>query len=116
MTESGTVKWFNFSKGYGFIAPKNEEEDIFVHAKGVKGNPLKEGDEVTYELVDDEKSGKKCAEKVEGGSGYPSKGKGKGKGRVRPGDWTCPECKVNNFASRDACFKCETAKPADAEE
>ena len=33
---------------------------------------------------------------------------------TRPGDWACPNCSVNNFASRTACFKCETEKPEGA--
>ena len=42
--------------------------------------------------------------------GKGSKGKGKG-GNVQPGDWTCPACGVNVFASKNACFKCGAVKP-----
>mmetsp|Transcript_107254 Transcript_107254/g.169341 ORF Transcript_107254/g.169341 Transcript_107254/m.169341 type:complete len:218 (-) Transcript_107254:113-766(-) len=46
-----------------------------------------------------------------GGGGSKSGGKGKGGQEVRPGDWECRECGINNFASRDECFKCQAAKP-----
>jgi Cold shock proteins len=54
----GTVKWFNDKKGFGFITDPNVDGDIFVHfsaiqAKGFK--TLKEGEEVDYELYQDEK-------------------------------------------------------------
>ena len=42
----------------------------------------------------------------QGGGG----GNFQGGGNVRPGDWNCPSCNVNNFASRNACFKCGTPK------
>ena len=41
-----------------------------------------------------------------GGGGFNG-----GYGNVRPGDWTCPACQINNFASRIQCFKCSTPKP-----
>ena len=49
---SGTVKWFNNSKGYGFIESKEGGEDVFVHYSVIKGEgfrTLKEGQSVTYE-------------------------------------------------------------------
>ena len=54
----GTVKWFNDKKGYGFITDPSVEGDIFVHfstiqAKGYRS--LKEGEEVEYELDQNEK-------------------------------------------------------------
>lgn len=48
----GTVKWFNNRKGYGFITPDGEDNDIFVHASAVKQSGLKtlsEGQRVSFE-------------------------------------------------------------------
>jgi len=51
--ERGIVKWFNGSKGYGFIT-RDGGEDVFVHYKSIEGNgyrSLEEGDEVEFEVV-----------------------------------------------------------------
>ena len=45
----GTVKFFNESKGFGFITNNETGKDIFVHATGLNGEKLKEGDRVEYE-------------------------------------------------------------------
>jgi CspA family cold shock protein len=50
--QSGTVKWFNNAKGYGFIVPESGGEDVFVHYSTIDGNgfkTLKEGQTVQYE-------------------------------------------------------------------
>lgn len=50
--ETGTVKWFNGSKGYGFIT-REEGEDVFVHFKAIVGDGYKsldEGDQVEFEV------------------------------------------------------------------
>jgi len=46
---TGTVKFFNESKGYGFITDEETGKDIFVHATGIKAEELREGDRVSYE-------------------------------------------------------------------
>jgi cold shock protein len=46
---TGTVKFFNESKGYGFITDEETGKDIFVHASGLKTEALREGDRVSYE-------------------------------------------------------------------
>lgn len=46
---TGTVKFFNETKGFGFITPENGGADVFVHTSGLK-NQVKEGDSVTYEV------------------------------------------------------------------
>ena len=54
----GTVKWFNESKGYGFITPDDGEQDLFVHFSEIQGEgykTLREGDKVSF----DEGIGKK---------------------------------------------------------
>ena len=54
----GTVKWYNARKGYGFITPNDNSDDVFVHATALKNSGLKKlytGSEVTYETDQDEK-------------------------------------------------------------
>ena len=51
----GTVKWFNTQKGYGFINPDDESNDVFVHITAVQNsglNGLNEGQRVSYELAE----------------------------------------------------------------
>ncbi len=50
---TGTVKWFNESKGFGFIAPSDGGEDVFVHFNAIQGSGFKtlaEGQTVTFEV------------------------------------------------------------------
>jgi CspA family cold shock protein len=51
---TGTVKWFNDAKGFGFITPSQGGEDLFAHFSAIQGNgfkTLKEGQQVTFELT-----------------------------------------------------------------
>lgn len=62
--EKGTVKWFNATKGYGFITPDAGGQDVFVHISAVERAGLRElrdGQAVSYELVADRKTGKTSA-------------------------------------------------------
>jgi CspA family cold shock protein len=62
MAEKGTVKWFNPTKGYGFIAPDNGGNDVFVHISALEKvglRSLNEGQKVSFDLEDNR--GKKSA-------------------------------------------------------
>ena len=59
---TGTVKFFNESKGYGFITDEETGKDIFVHASGINAEELREGDKVSYEEEEGRKG--KVAAKV----------------------------------------------------
>jgi CspA family cold shock protein len=61
---TGTVKWFNTTKGYGFIQPQDGGKDVFVHASAVERselNSLVEGQTLSYQLERDRKTGKESA-------------------------------------------------------
>ena len=61
---TGTVKWYNDQKGYGFIQPDSGDRDVFVHATAVERaglRGLREGQKVSYELQTDQRSGKVAA-------------------------------------------------------
>jgi len=60
----GTVKWFNATKGYGFIEPADGSKDVFVHIAAVERSGLsglKDGEKVSFELGIDSKRGKSSA-------------------------------------------------------
>jgi cold shock protein len=60
----GTVKWFNSQKGYGFIQQTDGGKDVFVHISAVERagmNGLNEGQNVSFDLITDRKSGKTSA-------------------------------------------------------
>ena len=64
---TGTVKWFNAQKGFGFIAPDDGGSDAFVHISAVERSgigSLNEGQKVGFELLADRKSGKMSAENL----------------------------------------------------
>ena len=61
---TGTVKFFNHSRGFGFIEPEDGGKDVFVHVTAVEQagiSSLDEGDKVEYEVKQDERSGKSAA-------------------------------------------------------
>jgi CspA family cold shock protein len=61
---SGTVKWFNGQKGFGFIQPDAGGADVFVHISAVERaglGSLREGQKINYELERDAKNGKMSA-------------------------------------------------------
>ncbi|MDC9825724.1 cold-shock protein [Devosia sp. ZB163] len=65
---TGTVKWFNGQKGYGFIQPDEGGADVFVHISAVQRSGLSgldEGQKVTYEIVKDKRTGKAAADNLQ---------------------------------------------------
>lgn len=67
--ETGTVKWFDATKGFGFIQPDDGSTDMFVHISAVKRagmRGLNDGQKISYELVKDRKSGKMSADNLQG--------------------------------------------------
>jgi CspA family cold shock protein len=64
---TGTVKWFNATKGFGFIQPDDGGKDAFVHISAVERagiDRLVEGQKVEFELISDRRSGKLSAENL----------------------------------------------------
>ncbi|PSH65525.1 cold-shock protein [Phyllobacterium sophorae] len=64
---TGTVKWFNSTKGFGFIQPDNGGADVFVHISAVERaglGGLNDGQKVSYEIVQDKRSGKSSADQL----------------------------------------------------
>ncbi|MCM2473230.1 cold-shock protein [Rhizobium sp. CG5] len=61
---SGTVKWFNSTKGFGFIEPDDGSTDVFVHVSAVERSGLSglaEGQKIQYEVAKDSRTGKSSA-------------------------------------------------------
>ncbi|QQO15309.1 cold-shock protein [Bradyrhizobium diazoefficiens] len=64
---TGTVKWFNGQKGFGFIQPTDGSKDVFVHISAVERagmGSLNEGQTVSYDIVADRRTGKSAAENL----------------------------------------------------
>jgi len=64
---TGTVKWFNGQKGFGFIQPDEGGKDVFVHISAVERagmSNLNEGQKVSYEVIADRKTGKSAADNL----------------------------------------------------
>lgn len=65
---NGMVKWFNATKGFGFIQPDNGNTDVFVHISAVERSGLGsivEGQKVRYDIVEDRRSGKSSADNLQ---------------------------------------------------
>ena len=66
--QTGTVKWFNAQKGYGFIETTQGGKDVFVHISAVERagmSGLNEGQKVSFEIVTDKRSGKASADNLQ---------------------------------------------------
>ena len=64
---TGTVKWFNSQKGFGFIQPTNGGNDVFVHISAVERagmGTLNEGQQISFDVVADRRSGKSAADNL----------------------------------------------------
>lgn len=64
---TGTVKWFNATKGFGFIQPDDGQKDVFVHISAVERSGLgglREGDKISYDILRDKRSGKDSADNL----------------------------------------------------
>jgi CspA family cold shock protein len=67
LLSNGTVKWFNSQKGFGFIAPDDGGNDVFVHITAVERaglSTLNEGQKVSFDLVADRRTGKSAAQNL----------------------------------------------------
>ena len=66
--QTGTVKWFNGQKGFGFIEPEDGGKDVFVHATALERagiSRLVEGQKVSFDTEQDSRSGKTAVGKIE---------------------------------------------------
>jgi len=64
---TGTVKWFNIQKGFGFIQPDDGSKDVFVHISAVERaglSSLNEGQKLSFDLVSDRRTGKSSADNL----------------------------------------------------
>jgi CspA family cold shock protein len=64
---TGTVKWFNNQRGFGFIQPEEGHKDVFVHISAVERagmSTLNEGQKVEFDIVADRKTGKSAAQNL----------------------------------------------------
>ncbi|NTJ66297.1 cold-shock protein [Agrobacterium rhizogenes] len=65
---TGTVKWFDAGRGFGFIQPDDGSTDVFVHISAVERagfRSLADGQKVSYDIVQDRKSGKSSADNLQ---------------------------------------------------
>lgn len=73
----GTVKWFSYTKGWGFITPKNGGSEVFVHQTNIIKNgfrSLRDGEDVEFKLIFDENKGRTIAGMVSGPQGCDTQG------------------------------------------
>merc|ERR1719188_2759223 len=83
--QMGIVKFFNDEKGFGFITPSDGSGDVFVHKNDINGQALNDGDQVQYDAIMNDRTGKPKAVNVRGGSGGAVMMGGKGGGGKKGG-------------------------------
>ena len=67
LMSTGSVKWFNSQKGFGFIQPDDGGKDVFVHISAVERagmHNLSEGQKISYDVVSDQRTGKTSADNL----------------------------------------------------
>ncbi len=68
MATNGTVKFFNHSRGFGFVAPDDGSKDVFIHATALEAagiSSIDEGDKITFDIEDDSRGRGKQATNVQ---------------------------------------------------
>ena len=72
---------------------------------------LESDHQASMRLEEEQRAQQQQQQQQQGGSSGFGGGGGFGSGEVKAGDWQCPSCQANNFASRNVCFRCQTPKP-----
>ena len=68
MVKTGTVRWFNVQKGFGFIEPDDGSKDVFVHISALERagiQSLREGQRISFEIFEDRRLGEVFAEQLQ---------------------------------------------------
>jgi len=87
---TGTVKWFNSQKGFGFITPESGGDDLFVHQSAIQSTgfrTLNETETVEFDVIDEDGKEKAINVVAKGGGTGGGKGGGRGGGKAAPRKW-----------------------------
>lgn len=103
---TGSVKWFNLAKGFGFITTDDVQEDVFVHQSSIKSKgyrTLQEGERVQFQIVNSEKG--KIAILVTSPDGGQLKRKGRFKKGARKFTTLCYNCNNNGHRMKKCPYE-----------